>query len=513
MRRRMSRYITLAAAMASALSIGVAMASPATAAAPVNNCAFSMFPTNPAGSSFMQLACTLDSTTLATAAFTKMEDYGQAVWHPGAGRSTAADGVTSGSSAAISSATAHFSAADVNHGISGKGIATGAFIVSVTDATHATMDVNGANAQTKSVFLIENSDGRAVSDGVTTTGSNTVTSATANFRSADVGRTITGTNLAHGTKISSVTNATTVHVSINATDTGTAQSLTISSPANLTDLRQVDDAVTTSGSATVTSAMAKFNANDVNLPVATLTVAAGIPKGAYITAVNSATSITMSANATKTTTHLTVTIGGPNAMAPTDGSTIASLGAELNLNPSLVSGSDPCTAGTAEGFNLQGLWHNPGAIDTTPLGGPTDTSLTAPVIGQLVYPTSVVSFAGYVTQVPAATAGESDTAAHYDVTYPFLPTGLAVCGAPDTTGGATTWGFSGVALNQQASSLGTPSTNFVRALQPFAAGVATKTSTAYVHILTNSGGTQLYTKSTACKETYPGTVGFPCGKA
>lgn len=70
------------------------------------------------------------------------------------------------------------------------------------------------------------STGRVVYDGVTTITSETITSATANFTTADVGRSITdgGTGLGHipaATTISSVTNATTAVMSANATASGT----------------------------------------------------------------------------------------------------------------------------------------------------------------------------------------------------------------------------------------------------------------------------------------------------
>lgn len=58
-------------------------------------------------------------------------------------------------------------------------------------------------------------------DGVTTSGSPTLTSATAAFTSADVGKTISGTNLPlPAAKITAVTNSTTVTLSQNATGTG-----------------------------------------------------------------------------------------------------------------------------------------------------------------------------------------------------------------------------------------------------------------------------------------------------
>lgn len=71
--------------------------------------------------------------------------------------------------------------------------------------------------------------GQTFTDGVTNTTA-TVTSATAAFTSADVGRTITGSGIPANTTISSVTNATTIIMSAVATLTATGVSITIGRP-------------------------------------------------------------------------------------------------------------------------------------------------------------------------------------------------------------------------------------------------------------------------------------------
>jgi prepilin-type N-terminal cleavage/methylation domain-containing protein len=67
---------------------------------------------------------------------------------------------------------------------------------------------------------------RSVMDAVTTSGSATLTSATANFTSSDVGTSVAGTNIVSGTTIAGVTNSTTATLSANATATGTSQTVT-----------------------------------------------------------------------------------------------------------------------------------------------------------------------------------------------------------------------------------------------------------------------------------------------
>jgi pimeloyl-ACP methyl ester carboxylesterase len=85
---------------------------------------------------------------------------------------------------------------------------------------------------------------RHISDGVITSGSATMTSATAAFTSADIGRQIvrgyTQTGVPADTKITSVTNATTVVMNKTATASGTGQVLTIASPLPMTGTAGAD---------------------------------------------------------------------------------------------------------------------------------------------------------------------------------------------------------------------------------------------------------------------------------
>lgn len=140
---------------------------------------------------------------------------------------------------------------------------------------------------------------RSVTDGVTNTDTSLV-SATAAFTSADVGKAVNGAGITPGTRIASVTNATTVVLSSATTATATGVTVTIGGT------RAPTDVATTSGSAAITSAAnADFTAADVGKPIS----GTGIPAGAYIASVTSATAATMSVNATATGT-ITATIGG-----------------------------------------------------------------------------------------------------------------------------------------------------------------------------------------------------------
>ena len=100
------------------------------------------------------------------------------------------------------------------------------------------------------------------------------------------------------------------------------------------------------------------------------------------------------------------------------------LGAELNLSPALVPTQDDCTDGTLEGFMVVGGWENPGAgYGAQNSGTPTAS------VGEILFPTSVISFDGWV--VPHCRRREpvsyTDSNPHYTFSFPILPTGTAEC--------------------------------------------------------------------------------------
>lgn len=86
--------------------------------------------------------------------------------------------------------------------------------------------LTAAGAGSRAILRATNA-GRSVSDGVTTSGSNVVTSATANFMPSDINRTITGTNVPANTIIVGVINATIAVLSQAASGSGTAITFTL----------------------------------------------------------------------------------------------------------------------------------------------------------------------------------------------------------------------------------------------------------------------------------------------
>lgn len=69
--------------------------------------------------------------------------------------------------------------------------------------------------------------GRTFADGVTTSGSTTITSATAAFTSADLGRSVTAAGIPAGALITFITSGTAVVISLAATVTATAVSVVL----------------------------------------------------------------------------------------------------------------------------------------------------------------------------------------------------------------------------------------------------------------------------------------------
>ena len=196
------------------------------------------------------------------------------------------------------------------------------------------------------VYWAYNTGRRTVTDAVTSSGSTTLTSATANFTAADLGAAVSGTNIASGTTITTVTNSTTVTLSADATGASlvvtfqdaasVATSVTLTqngnevafvqnsgttSTASLVLLKWNQTSAThasganghtTTGSTTITNTGFFIVATDVGAQIS----GTGIPAGATITAVASTTSATISAAATSTNTTDTFSITTETATTP-----------------------------------------------------------------------------------------------------------------------------------------------------------------------------------------------------
>jgi hypothetical protein len=518
MRRLRFGPVLVAATLASAAFIPI-LATPAGAGL-ADGCTIAQWPNIAGGESGLKVACTETTATgsakggsavPAAGQETRLEDFNQAQWHFGAARSGLAGALTAvGGFCITNSATLHFLAAsDVNHGISGVGIPPRAFIKAIPGtcgAGNAQLDIavvapGVANGES---VLVENSDGRSVIDGVTTPGGgNKVCSATADFRAADLGRTISGTYIKDGAVIVAPTPAACPLGSTGATVTvgdviapaQVGQTITEGPLTTTTTTRQVNDLSTTIAVKLICSKVAVFGATDVQLPV----TGAGIPAGDYITAAPSAgcvapaTGATLNVAATATAAGVVAVIGVPNAASPKNGDVSAILGAEIVLDPSLVGGHPRCDQHQPQGFNLIGSWTNPGSFTNGVFEQSSSAPVNGAVIGEQFFPSSAgINFGGFVINVKATTPGDTDVSAHTDVVFPGLPSGIAVCGAAattgvDTSGVASTFQYlpTTVGIASAASGTGTPSTGVVRGLLD--TGVA-QTGKAYMHLAVGVAG-------------------------
>lgn len=95
--------------------------------------------------------------------------------------------------------------------------ATGTAIYTVPASTTARI--------THGTICNQSGTNRTVIDAVTTNGSTTVTSATANFTSADIGKTVSAAGIPTGATITAVGSATSISISATATATATAVAL------------------------------------------------------------------------------------------------------------------------------------------------------------------------------------------------------------------------------------------------------------------------------------------------
>jgi hypothetical protein len=131
---------------------------------------------------------------------------------------TVTDGVTTNGSATLTSAAAAFTSADVGNPITGTNIPASTTISGYTDANTVTLSHAAGASGSPITFKIYGDGNRSVTDAVTNHGSTTLTSATAYFQAADVGRPVVGTTLSAGTTIASVQSTTSVTLSAAATN-------------------------------------------------------------------------------------------------------------------------------------------------------------------------------------------------------------------------------------------------------------------------------------------------------
>jgi hypothetical protein len=467
MRRRLFGSILAAVALASTAAIPI-LASPAGAA--VSCPQAGEFPNVQGAQSNLKVDCTTAAGDNATAVV--IHDAVNAKWHSGAARQITI------TTEAVNSATivaSGLSASDVRRPISGFNTVAGAclnkplfqggtFITAVAGTTVTlsrntppTCTQNGGKA------LVEHTNNRVLTDASCTAGlSSTLTSSTGKFVASDIGKSVTGGPFKPGAKITATPSATTATVTstsapaaCTAPDTITIGLQTCAAGAGCTpapsldpDTRELANQAGATAFTCSTSTLSVpaspgggFKATNSDVGLQLVMTGSGAPVVKTITA-NTTTSATFTPTGCatgQTATLGTAVIGIANANAPKNGSAMMTLAAELNLSPLLVTTGDDCALNTFEGFEVLGQWQNPGAYTSAAVIGGT-TAIPALSTGQVLFPTAVVSFQGFVGP---AIGDVVQPGAHYNFSFPSLPTSLAVCqsGAPPAPSNGTALSF------------------------------------------------------------------------
>lgn len=227
--RKLSLFLVMALTMAMAIPISLA-----TVAGATTGCDSSNFPVSKGAQSSLKIACIFDKADIDGSP--TLNDYPNATWHNGAARivgnaAIGDGGVTTLLSTAISVPTVSgpnfFYPGDVGSSVTAAQLNPRTFITAVSGCSGSPSQCTGAtisqNPKSGSVsaakFLIENGPGRSFTDGVTTAGSNILTSSIpGNFTAADNGRGVSGSCIPDGTTLSGAA-GTTVTMSNNATCT------------------------------------------------------------------------------------------------------------------------------------------------------------------------------------------------------------------------------------------------------------------------------------------------------
>jgi len=452
------------------------VAAPAGAA---NACDAGQFPSTNAAQAGLKIACHTDAATSAT--HIEIHDVPDAVWHHGGAHNVSLVGSPASFTAAstvLKFAAGTIKNTDVRRPINAfctknatagnnncasavakdSTFAGGTFIVAVlpagctTACTSATLSqkskLTGGTSALPIIAVIDQTNNRYLDDVTCGAASNTITSVTAKWAATDVNKSVSGGPLDDGTFISSFAGNV---ATLNQTHTGactaatghTGDQISVGGTTYVGGVPQVfnndpmaiqltnttggGQGFSCTGSTLAMTTASKtntggFNANYTGMTVfvhgSTATVTAKI--GVVTTTGNTSAAIAPACPAGVSATVGFAAVSTAAPAAPKNNAAMASLGAELNLQPTLVATQDDCSLGTYEGFGVIGGWVNPGTTYATNASTPPVT------VAQILFPTSVLSFNGFIVPKRGGDPAEVGTA-HYDYSFPLLPTSLAVC--------------------------------------------------------------------------------------
>jgi hypothetical protein len=436
------------------------------------------YPAWPGSQSGLRVACILSHANVAggpgdfvSSTFT-IHDFWNALYHNGAGRTMVASLASPPGALSFRVADCTSATGWLNRTISGPGIAPYAFVTSITAACDVNLNVPiiAPGIGVGDAFLVENSSVRSVTTAMVQPASPMVCDPTANFTAADTTLSIDGTLIAPGTTITGPSGPGCVDISTPPTAAAPNQLVTIGTtldgsfpaPQAVTTTRTINDAMFPAMNQ-ISSNAARFFQSDVGLRVSS-TVPGEITQPCYIQTRVSALLVTLSSGCNNGVPGIhTVTIGEPSRTAPTSADTVLNYGVQLPLDPTLVTGVQPCATDNAGGFGVEGSWLNPGSF----VGGVFATQPPGTrAVGEILFTTPLFQFGAYVLEIPAG--GVVDPLVfpyHFNVVFPNLPIASALCpSSPTSPGVGFSIGINATTLSQGAikTGVGRPGTTQLR---------------------------------------------------
>lgn len=443
MRRFWSRSIVAAFAVALAAPFA---ASPAGAIPANSGCktttvpgaVITQYPATPGSMSAFGAACTFDNrpaSNMVSPSYT-IHDFETATWHTGAARKVTAVSF-SGSTLTVTGATCNDLQTWTNRPITGPGISPRTFVKTVGAASPNCLltlnaPVPGPISAIAKSYSIDNATSRSVDD-ATVSGSQ-FTSAEANCNNTagpigDQGKSVSGTYIAAGTTVVSCTTGSPNVFTLNQATLapgGAAQVITIGGDYISSTTRRITDGDMVSNAGKVKSLSAIFTSDDIGLTI-TCAATTGFPTNAVITAINGIGTVA-TINPVQTNNALVnrkCVVGENSATAPIDGASVLDQSVQIDLSPGLVAGSNDCALNDPEGFAVAGSWRNPATVIE---GGLTlDQPAGSLAIGEILIDTSAADWAGWVVIRGPLYPGDPNGNAHYDIVWPYVPTGIGMC--------------------------------------------------------------------------------------
>jgi hypothetical protein len=414
----------------------------------------SNFPVGPGALATLKVDCHVDAGVIADNI--ALHDSPNAIWHHGGARTVAI--TPTSSSTAIAYASGAITATDIGRPINFTCQTGGAFIVTAgaTSGTVSKANKTGCVATTANIDYTTN---RLLQDISACSGTTLTGTANDKFAASDIGKSVSGGPFggAGGSpagvwRITAVNTPVVNTATLNAaapaacanpdniqlgaqtyTSTGVAvwannpMTVELSNSSTTVPLPSPwgGQGFTCTGSALGLAGLAAgtipaFSAAWTNMKVTVRGTTTVVTKVIGFSSPNLTLGATCPAGITAT--NGSATIGEPSANAPANSAPMMTLNAELNLNPNLVKTQDDCSRNSIEGFEVVGGWKNPGAYVAGTVPVPVS-------VGQIVFPTAVVTFAGNIVPHKGATNnGDAQVASqHFDFVFPSLPTSAAVC--------------------------------------------------------------------------------------